>query len=634
MSGRRVFVAALALFGVARVVSAHLEPPGPEPPVPPGEPLLHVHCEDGLAAGYPCRNVDLLAQLPLASFGAGSANDVWGWTDPETGREYALLGLNIGTAFVDVTEPEAPVYVGLLPTHTRNSLWRSIKVYADHAFVVSEAANHGMQVFSLARLRDVAAPPVTLGEDAHYPFFGNAHNLVIDEASGFAYAVGTRTCSGGLHMVDIRTPLVPLLAGCYALDGYTHDAQCLVYTGPDAEHRGREICFASNEDTLTIVDVTLKSAPHLLSRTGYAGSAYTHQGWLTEDHAHFLIDDELDELRFGHATRTFVWDVSDLDAPLLLGAHDGETPATDHNQYVRGSHVFQANYRAGLRVLRIGDLARLELAEVAFFDSVPESDLVGFAGAWNNYPFFASGVVLVSDIERGLFVLEPDLAAVPECADGLDNDRDGRSDHPEDRGCAGREGASELPRNDAWIDVRPGNAGNPIQTFSRGEIPVALLGSPAYDIDQVDGESLAFGPDAAPLAHRACPHREDVNGDGRLDLVSHHRTEETGIAPGDREACLTGELADGTPFEGCDLVRTLPACGLGFELVVLAPLLRTLRRRAARGAAVPAASTRDPADHRVRSTSAALEQPTGCEGCQESRRSSRIWRGPTRRITA
>ena len=188
-------------------------------------------------------------------------------------------------------------------------------MYADHAFVVSEAGDHGMQVFSLARLRAVASPPVVFTADAHYPGFSNAHNVVIDETSGFAYAVGTNTCAGGLHMVDIRAPKAPVFAGCYAEDGYTHDAQCLVYRGPDTPHRGRQICFAANEDTLTLVDVTEKSAPRLLSRTGYAGAGYTHQGWLTEDHVYFLVDDEFDEIRSGHPTRTWVWDVSDLDAP-------------------------------------------------------------------------------------------------------------------------------------------------------------------------------------------------------------------------------------------------------------------------------------------------------------------------------
>ena len=582
MARRRFFFAAtaLALLCGARVALAHLEPHVPGP-IPPGEPIYHVHCENGAAASHACQHIDLLAHLPLSSFGFGvaSANDVWGWTDPETGREYALLGLDVGTAFVDVSEPDAPLYLGLLPTHTSVSLWRSIKVYADHAFVVSEARQHGMQVFDLTRLRDVAAPPMMFTEDAHYAAFGNAHNVVVNEETGFAYAVGTATCGRGLHMVDVRVPKLPVSAGCYAADGYTHDAQCVIYRGPDADHAGRELCFASNEDTLTIVDVTDKTAPQLVSRTAYAGTGYTHQSWLTKDHAYLLLDDELDEVDFDHATRTWIWDVSDLDAPALLGSHDAATTSIDHNQYVVGSHLFQANYTSGLRILRMGDLSRLELAEIAFFDTVPEHDDPQFQGAWNNYPFFASGIVLVSDIERGLFVLEPDLTAVPECADGLDNDLDGRIDHPQDRGCESAEGAAELPRNDVAVDVRPGDPWNRINVFSRGVVPVALLGSDTVDVGDIDAASLAFGPEGSPLAHRGCPHVADVNRDGRPDLLSHHRVRGAGLALGDREACLSGLFFDGTPFEGCDRVRTVPACGLGFELVLLWPLLRALRRR-------------------------------------------------------
>ena len=113
--------------------------------------------------------------------------------------------------------------------------------------------------------------------------------------TGFAYAAGTRTCEGGLHVVDVRTPAAPRAAGCFSFDGYTHETQCVVYEGPDTLYRDREICFNSNEDTLTIVDATDKLEPVQLSRTGYGGSAYTHQGWLTEDQRFFLVNDEGDE---------------------------------------------------------------------------------------------------------------------------------------------------------------------------------------------------------------------------------------------------------------------------------------------------------------------------------------------------
>src|SRR5690606_24209647 len=139
--GRALGAAALAL-GLAAAPSAQ--------PLP---------CTDGQAGAYACEGMDLLAHLSLEDFASGSGNDVWGWTDPETGREYALMGLNDGTGFVDVTEPAAPRYLGKLPTATEPSTWRDIKVYADHAFVVSEAPGHGMQVFDLTQLRGLEPDP-------------------------------------------------------------------------------------------------------------------------------------------------------------------------------------------------------------------------------------------------------------------------------------------------------------------------------------------------------------------------------------------------------------------------------------------------------------------------------------------
>ena len=232
-------------------------------------------CPGGFAGAYPCSNVDLESFLPLNEIGGTSsqsaANDIWGWTDAVTGSEYAIIGLVFGTSFVDITDPSAPVYLGELPTHGAfGSSWRDIKVYSDHAFIVSEASRHGMQVFDLTQLRGLNGPPVTFSETAHYRQVAQAHNIVINEDTGFAYLVGTsgkNSCSGGLHMVDISNPTSPSFEGCFSTDGYTHDAQCVVYIGPDIAHQGSEICFNSNEDTITIVDVTDKRNPVELSRT-------------------------------------------------------------------------------------------------------------------------------------------------------------------------------------------------------------------------------------------------------------------------------------------------------------------------------------------------------------------------------
>ena len=367
-------------------------------------------CINGMADGYACESVDLQAFLSITEMGGSSsteANDIWGWTDTTTGKEYALVGLTTGTAFVDISDPTQPIYLGSLATHTNSSLWRDVKVFSDHAFIVSEAAGHGMQIFDLTELRNVSSPPATFSNTAHYDGFGSAHNIVINEGSGFAYSVGSNTCAGGLHMVDINNPLAPTDAGCFSSDGYTHDAQCVMYTGPDAEHNGKEICVNSNEDTITIVDVTNKSNVIQLSREGYPNSEYVHQGWFTEDQRYFYQNDELDEN--GGNTRTLIWDLEDLDDPFLTSDYFGPTTAIDHNLYVRDNLVYESNYTAGLRILDISDPETP--VEVGFFDTYPANNAGSFNGAWSSYPFFASGNVIVNSIEDGLFIVKPDIAS-------------------------------------------------------------------------------------------------------------------------------------------------------------------------------------------------------------------------------
>ena len=381
-------------------------------------------CVDGMADEFPCHKVDLMAFMTLNDIGGSNTNDIWGWTDPEDGKEYALVGRTNGTSFVDISNPTAPIYLGQLLGHNgSSSSWRDVKVYQDHAFIVSEASGHGMQIFDLTQLRDVTDPPVTFSETAHYAGFGSAHNIVINEDSGYAYGVGTTTCGQGLDMVDISVPLNPTFAGCFSQDGYTHDAQCVNYEGPDADYADSEICLNSNEDTLTIVDVTDKANPVQVAREGYPNPGYTHQGWLTEDQRYFLQDDETDETGQGINTRTLIWDLLDLDNPVYMGHFDSGIPASDHNQYIKGNFAYQSNYASGLRILDISGIADAELETVAYFDVFPAHDNAGFDGSWSNYPYFDSGIVIVTSRTLGFMIVRPalegdfSLEASPESLD-------------------------------------------------------------------------------------------------------------------------------------------------------------------------------------------------------------------------
>ena len=376
-----------------------------------------IECAEGRADVFECEGVNIVSFMPIHEIGGvrgTRVNDIWGWTDPETGTEYAIVGRTNGTSFIDLGDPLHPVYVGDLPKTpgSRSAIWRDMKVYRDHVYVVADGAGaHGVQVLDLRELRRFQGEPITFEETFHYDGIHSAHNIVINEETGFAYTVGNsaggETCGGGFHMLDLEDPSRPRFAGCYAdtntgrrLTGYAHDAQCVVYRGPDTEHVGKEICLGSNETALSISDLTDKSAPVTLASASYPNVAYAHQGWLTEDHRYFYMNDEGDEPGgLVEGTRTLVWDVQDLDDPILVHEYIAETTATDHNLYIVGDVMYQSNYDAGFRVIDISEPERP--VEIGYFDTSPYRG----GASWSNYPFFESGVIAVTGTGDGLFIL-------------------------------------------------------------------------------------------------------------------------------------------------------------------------------------------------------------------------------------
>lgn len=365
-------------------------------------------CENGFADIYPCNDYDLMGHIPIEGLGGLGAegNDSWGWTDSTTGKEYALIGTTTGSAFVDISNPTEPLLLGTLPTETINNLWRDIKVYNNHAFIVADnAGSYGMQVFDLTRLRSVANPPEIFTADALYTGFGSAHNLVINEESGFIYAVGTSTYSGGPHFINIQNPTNPILAGGYSAGGDSHDAQVVTYNGPDSDYTGKEIFVGSNGDKVVIVDVTNKDNPVNISTISYNNISYAHQGWFNEDQTYFFIGDEGDEINTGANTRTIIFDFSDLDNPTFHMDYFGATVAIDHNGYVKDNIYYQASYTAGIRMLNISNISNNSINEIGFFDTYPENNATAFNGAWSVYPYFPSGNIIISDIEGGLFII-------------------------------------------------------------------------------------------------------------------------------------------------------------------------------------------------------------------------------------
>ncbi|KAK6828153.1 hypothetical protein PG987_011494 [Apiospora arundinis] len=382
-------------------------------------------------------NVDFYDFKSHADLGSamGQGSSSWGWTSPE-GREFVAVAQADGAAFAEITKAGKLVYLGRLPQYTtaKPSLWRELRGYKNYIVIGSEAVAHGVQIFDMSKLVDIdPASPVKFTNEKDLTGYwnglpvGRTHNIVINEEKQYAVAVGaqprTSACGSGLTFIDLSDPTKPFSPGCAPGDGYVHDAQCIVYRGPDEKYNGRDICYGYNEDTLTIYDVTDKNTTNIISRTGYEGSAFTHQGWVLDKEwqEYLVLDDEYDEYdktSTGVSQRplTYFWDIKSLEAPKLTGSYRHARKGIDHNQFVVDGFAYQSNYGQGLSILDLTSIPKDptggSVTEAGFFDIYPEDDeaegggQVEFVGSWSHYPFFKSGYILINTMERGAFVVK------------------------------------------------------------------------------------------------------------------------------------------------------------------------------------------------------------------------------------
>ncbi len=406
------FIIILSAFTLTfcTLIDTEKEPSEPEPDYPTSfKDTTQIECLNNKAGGFPCKGYNLISLISLETFETTAANDSWGWTD-SNGNEYAIIGLNDGVGFVNIT-PDNPIYLGKLASASSNSDWGDMKVYKNYLYSVKESYGHGLQVFDLTNLEGISDKKTFSGTQFFSSDISRAHNLAINEETGFAYVVGSNKHSGGPVFIDIQAPASPNIVGGYGADNYTHDLQVINYKGPDKAYSGNEILLLSNSDygfnnRVVILDVTDKSNPHKISEATYPSSGYSHQGWISEDHRYFFFGDELDEQQYGNKTKTLVFDLQDLDNPILHTTYLGTTNAIDHNGYVKGDTFYQSAYTAGVRFIDISDVSNRNLTETGYFDTYPENNSANFNGAWNLYPFFESGKILISDINSGLFVIK------------------------------------------------------------------------------------------------------------------------------------------------------------------------------------------------------------------------------------
>ena len=416
---------------------------------------------------------DEMGALPVPGVWAkGMLNDIWGWTSP-FGQEYALVTNSGGIAFVRVSDPENPEFLGQigsqLPFDFRN-IWGDPATFGHHAYFVTEIDGSAVVIVDMATIDTLSAAATPDTEiDLPMTFFrgggyDGAHNVVINEDSGFAYLAGVHLEPGAANnacgaetparfntlILDLFVdPANPPVVAC--IDDFgEHDFYAVNYTGPDPDYQNREILFvfdgrdragqaAGNPvgGLTKIVDVTDKLKIMEIASFRVPGLVFSHNGWTTEQQDFLFIGDEIDELvQAGWSvapifaepvdvptnkprTGTYIIDITDLDNPVFVERFEDETVGLDHNFMVNGDKLYIASYTSGTRVLQINRSADnvVSLGPIAHMDTEPrlpnrilninQEEKFGsaFLGQWGIYALFESGTIIASDLNNGLIVM-------------------------------------------------------------------------------------------------------------------------------------------------------------------------------------------------------------------------------------
>lgn len=319
-----------------------------------------------------------MARVGQVTYGT-TLNDVWGYVD-STGHEYALVGTGLGASIVDLVIPSQPQELFYFPRPY--SLWRDLVEYRGFAYVSNETGL-GLQIIDLRFLPDSAPVKDVIIEDVE-----TAHNLYVDSA-GYLYVVGTDQFDGGMMILDLNAdPWNPEFVGSYSLD-YVHD----VYVRNDTAYS------AELTTGLTVIDLQNRSEPTVIGNQTYPGG-FTHNTWLSDNGKVCYTTDEI------YGGYTIAWDVSDpsnireldrIRATLSSGN------AAPHNVHVYQDYLVVSHYRDGVWVF---DASRPDnLTTVAYYDTSPKKGS-GFDGCWGAYPFLPSGLLLATDVDEGLVILQ------------------------------------------------------------------------------------------------------------------------------------------------------------------------------------------------------------------------------------
>jgi len=331
-------------------------------------------------------NVQLLGTLSPAII--GGYGDIWGYVDPNTNKEYALLcARNEGLYIIEITDPSNPTVTSFVPSPPGSNDAKDVKTYLNFAYVVHQSGP--LQIIDLS---DPANPTDTTFTNSSLS--NGFHNIFIDDA-GFAYiAIQTGQAAGDMRIFDLTNPNQPVEVGVYfhpnVGQGFveSHD----VYTRNDTAY------VSYLEGGLVILDVTDRSNPQELAITNYPDN-FTHSAWTTEDGRYVLTTDEVTN---GHL---MIWDIQDLGNISLVSEYESSPGIIIHNALVSDDFAYISYYVDGLRIVDLSDIT--QPTEVGYYDTFLQQG-TSFDGAWGVYPFFPSGNIVISDLETGLYVVQFD----------------------------------------------------------------------------------------------------------------------------------------------------------------------------------------------------------------------------------
>jgi len=356
------------------------------------------------SAQFPRDGVRLLSQIPLTGFPGSptSGAAIYGYTSP-SGREYATIGVRNGTAIVEITNPSVPIVRAHIPGP--NSLWHENVVLGDYCYSVTEGGG-GIQVIDL---RNIDFGVATLVATYAGNGLNNIHTIQADPATNRLYVNGSNR---GFLIIDASNPTALVEIGRWTTK-YVHD--CVIRNHTSGPYAGKQIAYlCCGTAGLYIVDITnpgsLVDKGSLIYYPGQGGNFYCHSGSLTPDNRYLMVNDEFDENKsITPSCTTIVVDVSNLAAPTVANRFTSGVNTIDHNSHLRDGFLFLSAYKAGVRVYDARNVPAL--SEVGYFDSFPSAtNSAGYEGDWGVFAGFPSGNIVISDMNSGLFVLDPSEA--------------------------------------------------------------------------------------------------------------------------------------------------------------------------------------------------------------------------------